>query len=385
VPYPLDAGAKIRNDGLLRLLSADHEIDAIAFGTAESGAALARLVRRSAVVPEPGQRSAIRRAADQVRSELPDLALRRFSRAFMDTVRCFVRDGAYDAVQAEGIEMAGYLAWVPPAHRVYDAHNAEFLLQRRFAESASSAYARLYSSVQWRRLERFESALIRGSRMTLAVSHHDANQLLALAGAPTTVRVVRNGIDATAFRLAVRQSDQPPNLLFLGKLDFRPNAEAVGWFVQDVLRPLAELVPRARLFAVGAAPPAWLVRIGQHDDRLAVTGYVEDERPYLDRCAALVLPMRTAAGSRLKALIAMASGLPIVSTRVGMEGLDAQPDEHYLAAESAAEWVSSLQRLLSDPVAGQRMARAGRLLVEQEYDWSVIRAEVRTAYAWLGQ
>jgi glycosyltransferase involved in cell wall biosynthesis len=95
--------------------------------------------------------------------------------------------------------------------------------------------------------------------------------------------------------------------------------------------------------------------------------------------------MRTGAGSRLKALIAMASGLPIVSTRVGMEGLDAQPDEHYLAAESAAEWVSSLQRLLSDPVAGQRMARAGRLLVEQEYDWSVIRAEVRTAYAWLGQ
>jgi glycosyltransferase involved in cell wall biosynthesis len=144
------------------------------------------------------------------------------------------------------------------------------------------------------------------------------------------------------------------------------------------------LVPQARLFAVGAAPPAWLVRIGQHDDRLAVTGYVEDERPYLERCAALVLPMRTGAGSRLKALIAMASGLPIVSTRVGMEGLDAQPDVHYLAAESAAEWVSCLHRLLGDPVLRQRMARDGRLLVEQQYDWSVIRSEVRTAYAWLG-
>jgi glycosyltransferase involved in cell wall biosynthesis len=299
-------------------------------------------------------------------------------------LRCFLQDEAYDAVQAEGIEMSGYLWDVPRRQRIYDAHNAEFLLQRRFSTAAGSPAAKLYSRVQWRRLERFEGALVRSSRMTLAVSHHDANQLLALAGTPTTVRVVRNGIDASAFRFAVPQSDQPPNVLFLGKLDFRPNAEAVGWFVRDVLRPLAALVPQARLFAVGAAPPAWLVRIGQHDDRLAVTGYVEDERPYLERCAALVLPMRTGAGSRLKALIAMASGLPIVSTRVGMEGLDAQPDVHYLAAESAAEWVSCLHRLLGDPVLRQRMARDGRLLVEQQYDWSVIRSDVRMAYAWLG-
>ena len=130
-----------------------------------------------------------------------------------------------------------------------------------------------------------------------------------------------NGVDAAAYPFVAPRSEQAANLLFLGKLDFRPNADAIEWFAGSVLRPLFKSVPNARLFAVGANPPRWLVEAGQHDDRMAVTGYVVDERSYLARCAALVLPLRTGGGTRLKALIAMASGLPVVSTRLGMEGL----------------------------------------------------------------
>jgi glycosyltransferase involved in cell wall biosynthesis len=317
------------------------------------------------------------------RTGLPDVAHRRMSRAFREKLRFFLQAGAYDAVQAEGIEMAGYLWFVPAAKRIYDAHNAEFLLQRRFATSATSAWATMYSRLQWRRLERFEGAVVSSSHLTLAVSQHDANQLRALGSSEANVQVVRNGIDAAAYRFAAPRADQPPNLLFVGKLDFRPNAEAMEWFTRDVLPPLRQAVPQVRLFAVGAAPPAWLVRIGQHDDRVAVTGYVDDERPYLDRCAVLILPLRTGGGSRLKALIALASGVPIVSTRVGMEGLETEPGVHYVAAESPAEWVNVLHRLLGDAALRQRLAHAGRQLVEQQYDWSAIRAEMRAAYQWL--
>jgi len=385
LPYPLDAGAKIRNHGLLKLLAEDHEVDALAFGEPECGEELelGKLARRYAIVAVPAPRSALRRAVDMARTGLPDIVHRRLSRVFRDKLGCFVQDGDYDAVQAEGIEMAGYLWSVPARQRIYDAHNAEFLLQRRFAEAAPSAAGRLYSRLQWRRLERFERAIIRTSRLTLAVSQHDANQLRALASPQANVQVVRNGIDATAYPFAPPRPNQPPNVLFVGKLDFRPNAEALRWFVDDILTAVRAAVPHASLFAVGAAPPAWLVRVGQHDDRVAVTGYVDDERPYLARCAALILPLRTAGGSRLKALIALASGVPIVSTRVGMEGLEAEADIHYLAAESSAEWVIALERLLGDVPLRQRLANAGRMLVEQHYDWSAIRAEVRAAYQWL--
>jgi polysaccharide biosynthesis protein PslH len=298
-------------------------------------------------------------------------------------LRGFVAAGAYAAVQAEGIEMARYLYLIPPGQRIYDAHNAEFLLQRRFSKTAASPYLRLYSRLQWRRLERFERRLVQDSRLTVAVSQHDANQLSALAGEGGLVQVIPNGIDTAAYPFTAPGPEQAANLLFLGKLDFRPNAESAEWFVRTVLTPLFESVPEARLFAVGASPPRWLVHAGQHDDRIAVTGYVADERPYLARSAALVLPMRTGGGTRLKALIAMASGLPIVSTRLGMEGLDAEPGEDYLLAEGAADWVATLQRLIEDPTLRARLAHNGRALVERRYDWSALRAQLSAAYAWL--
>jgi polysaccharide biosynthesis protein PslH len=380
VPIPMDAGARIRNHGLLEALASEHEVDALAFGVPDSQADLQKLARRACVVPEPARRSIARRALDLGRSQLPDMAVRRWAPAFLAALRSMMNDGAYDAVQAEGIEMARYLEIVPPGQRIYDAHNAEFLFQRRLAESAAPVHQRLYSRLQWRRLERFERRLVRRSRMTLAVSHHDANQLLALAGCDADVRVIPNAIDTAAYPFTPERPDAPANLLFVGKLDFRPNAVAVLWFIERVLRALNG----PRLFAVGADPPAWLIEAGQHDDRIAVTGYVADDRPYLARSTALILPMQTGGGSRLKALIALASGLPIVSTRVGMEGLEAEPDRHFLLAESPTEWIVSLRRLLSDSNLRQCLARNGRQLVEQRYDWAAVRADVSAAYAWLG-
>jgi len=362
-PWPPDAGARIRNAGLAEQLRADHDVEVLAFGEQ---------------VPLPSGRSPVRRSFDMVRSDLPDMAQRLWSPAFAEAVCCRLMKADFAAVQAEGIEMARYLALVPPEHRVYDARNAEFMLQRRLASSASSV-AGVYSRLQWRRLERFEREVIRNSRMTLAVSEHDANQLLALGGRGANVRVVPNAIDVAAYTFMEPGARTQPNLLFLGKLDFRPNADALAWFIPEVLAALGS----ARLFAVGAEPRRWLVTRGQHDARIAVTGYVADERPYFARASALVLPLRTGGGSRLKALVAMACGLPIVSTRVGIEGLEAEPGVHYLQADSSAEWISALNRILEDASLRQRLACNARKLVEQRYDWSAMRERLRQAYAWL--
>ena len=130
-------------------------------------------------------------------------------------------------------------------------------------------------------------------------------------------------------------------MLFLGKLDFRPNAVALALVHSRGARPRTcnTVVRGGRLTAEVAGGR------GQHDDRIAVTGDVADERPYFERCTALVLPLRSGGGSRLKALVAMASGVPIVSTRLGMEGLEAEPDTHFLQADSADEWGDTLRRL----------------------------------------
>jgi len=93
-----------------------------------------------------------------------------------------------------------------------------------------------------------------------------------------------------------------------------------------------------------------------------------------------VLPIRIGGGSRLKALVALASGLPIVSTGLGMEGLEAEPDVHYLRADSAGEIAVALDRLLRDVTTRGRLAARGRALVEERYDWGAIAPLLRAAY-----
>lgn len=377
-PVPAHSGAQMRNAALVRALGQDHEIDVLAFGSANDtqGPELPG-ARRVTLVAPPAARNRAARAANLVSRHWPDMALRLWSDAFADRVD----HRPYDVVQAEGIEMGRYLATVPPVKRVYDAHNAEFLLQQRFAESGTQAVGRLYSRLQWHRLEAFERALVRTSRLTLAVSTHDANQLRALAGGLANVRVVPNVIDVASYPFEPRApretSPAGAEMLFVGKLDFRPNAEGVRWFIEQVLPRIG-----GRLFAVGAAPPEWLVRAGQHTERIAVTGYVADERPYLKRCTVLVLPLWAGGGSRLKALVALASGIPIVSTGLGMEGLEVEPGMHYLRAETADEWVACLRKLIDDPCLPTRLAEAGRRLVEERYDWQVAHARVREVYDW---
>jgi glycosyltransferase involved in cell wall biosynthesis len=356
----------------MQALREAHDVEVLAFGASSE--------QRPGVevIPSPGRKSIGRRLLDLGRSDLPDMAQRLWSSVFAETLRCRLERTRYDAVQAEGIEMARYLGMVAPERRVYDAHNAEFLLQQRLASGTPGA-AGVYSRLQWRRLERFERRVVHDSHLTLAVSAHDANQLIALAGGAASVQVVPNAIDVARYPFKLPGATTGGNLLFLGKLDFRPNTEALAWFIREVL-------PRAdanRLFAVGDSPPRWLVRSGQFDERIAVTGYVTDERPYLARCAALVLPVRTGGGSRLKALVAMAVGLPVISTRLGMEGIEAEAGTHFLQAETASEWIDSVRRLRSDAELRRRLACEARALVEQRYDWSAMREHALRAYAWL--
>jgi glycosyltransferase involved in cell wall biosynthesis len=397
VPAPANAGAKMRNHGLLRLASQEHEVHALAFGAAEDQARLASLVRRAQVVPLPPERALRERGVEMLTSGLPDMARRLWSTDFLAALQQLLASERYDAVQAEGIEMAPYLHAValanPCAERpwhIYDAHNAEFLLQRRAFEGAGlgrprGALRAVYSLVQWQRLARFEGAVVRRSHQTLAVSYHDANQLEALAPGEADVRVVPNGIDLAAYPFRLVEPEDPPALLFVGKLDFRPNADALAWLVHEVLPRLHAHQPRVRLFVVGDQPPAWVVQVGQRDNRVAVTGAVADERPYFERATASLLPMRVGGGSRLKALVSFASGVPVVSTRPGMEGLDAEPARDFVLADSADEWAHALAALIRDREQQRRLAESGRALVQQCYDWQVLAGTLREAYRSLGE
>ncbi len=139
-------------------------------------------------------------------------------------------------------------------------------------------------------------------------------------------------------------------------------------------------MPETRVFVVGRGPAPDIVARCQHDPRIAVTGPVDSLDPYWSRASVYVLPVRGGGGTRFKALEAMAAGLPIVSTPMGMEGIAAQDGTHYLSGETPTELAAAIVRLLEDRALRDRLAEAALRLVRERYDWRVVASRLLDVY-----
>ena len=388
VPYPLDAGTSFRNFRLLQSAAREHEVHLLSFADRplrtdhlEVLQSVCRRVELRPVPPHP----AYRRLTRTLSSPLPDMAYRRWSPGFADALRGLLAEERYDLVQVEGIEMARYLPVVGSGkgtRRVFSEHNVEYLLQRRAYLVDRTRPARLpkalYSLLQARKLARFEAAACRIADLTLTVSDEDAASLRQLEPSGR-YRVVPNAIDPDSFPQREGWPNRP-TVLFTGTLDYRPNADAVRWLLDSIL-PLAwREIPEARALVVGRGPAPDLVARGQQDSRIAVTGPVESVDPYWARASLYVLPMRGGGGTRFKALEAMAAGLPLVSTPMGMEGIAAEDGTHYLSGQTPTELAAAIVRLLGDQALREQLATAAEQLVRERYDWQVVAASLLDAY-----
>jgi glycosyltransferase involved in cell wall biosynthesis len=139
-------------------------------------------------------------------------------------------------------------------------------------------------------------------------------------------------------------------------------------------------LPDIQFLVVGARPPARIADLAQTSSGIVVTGYVSDLAPVLSRSAVLVVPLHSGSGMRVKILEAFARGIPVVSTTIGVEGIDARPGEHLLVADEPGRFAEAVIRLISEPNEADRLARSARALVETRYDWRTALAGLDRVY-----
>jgi glycosyltransferase involved in cell wall biosynthesis len=156
--------------------------------------------------------------------------------------------------------------------------------------------------------------------------------------------------------------------VFTGLLSYPPNIDAVEWFCEAVLPRVAQRHPDVEFSIVGDKPPS-TVRALARRPGVEVTGRVPDVRPYLANASAVVVPLRSGAGTRLKILEAMAMQRPVVATSQGAEGLQVTSGVDILLGDTPAALADHICELLANPTLGDRLALAGRRLVEGAYDW----------------
>jgi glycosyltransferase involved in cell wall biosynthesis len=294
-----------------------------------------------------------------------------------------------DFIQVEGLEMAAYgqhtlVAAANAPRLLYDGHNAEYLLQKRIFQTDAARPGRwvgaLYSLMQWQKLERYEAEVCRQAQRVIACSAWDAVALRHLAVNLEPI-VVPNGVDTETYRPgAVSPLDLGPQaMVFTGKMDFRPNIDAVLWFVSSVLPLLRRTAPQAHLYVVGKNPHPRLEAL-KGNPAVTLTGFVEDVRPYIAGADVYVAPLLTGGGTRLKVLEAMAMGKALVATTLGCEGINAAPGRDLLIADDPAPFAAQVASLFADRDRADALGSAARGFVAGHFDWCIVAAPLDAAY-----
>ena len=188
-----------------------------------------------------------------------------------------------------------------------------------------------------------------------------------------TLVVAPNVVDVGSYARAPR--DDPGAFVYPARFDYWPNEEAARVLVHHVLPEL----PGASLTLVGMAPPPWLRELD--DERVHVTGAVPDIRPYLTGASVMPIPLTAGSGTRLKVLEAFATGLPVVSTAKGVEGLALVDGVHYVGAESPGEFVAALERLRVDEAFVEATLTASTEWVHAHGSITTLAEVLRTALA----
>ena len=389
VPYPIDAGPKVRSYHVLQYLaSAGHDVTLVAFERPNDQPEQLAHLRRycSDIYTIPIVRS---RAKDlwhlglSVLQNQPFLIARDHVAAMQALIASLVQEKQFDAIHADQLWMAQYALGA----RAYlngqgakpmllvDQHNAVHLIPQRLAESEENPLKRRVLEREARMMKRYESETCMQFDHVVWVTDEDRRIIEGVSPGSLDSVTIPICIDPEV-KSELRRQPAPRRVTFLGGLHWPPNAAGIVWFAREVWPQVLELVPDALLTIIGKDPPQALRNKNGDIANLDVTGYIDDPEPFLVETAVFIVPLHAGGGMRVKIIDAWSWGLPIVSTTVGAEGINYQDGEDIIIADGKDAFAKAVVKVLTQPALAENLRRNGRQKVETVYDW-------RTTYkAW---
>jgi len=384
LPYPLDAGPKIRAYYVLRYLARQHAITLVTFirpsDPPEAVEHLHNYCQR--VVTVPINRSVWRDAraySKSLLSDMPFLITRDQVPRMETALRGIISEERFDAVHTDQLWMAAYALYARKSAGqngyqpglILDQHNAVHLIPARMAQNSANPLIRQILKREARLMRRYEAQVCNQFDRVVWVSGDDLKAVEkyqpSIENNPRKTTIIPICIDPQRYNpvLPLPKSDR---ILFLGGMHWPPNSEGLRWMVQNVLPIVREQIPDVELLAVGKDPPSDL----QNTGGLSLPGYVEDVEPIWDGCRVFVVPLLSGGGMRVKILDAWAHGLPVVSTSIGAEGIEIKAGDNILIADTPAGFAQAIVRILRDDELAGQLGASGRKTVQDTYNWRTI-------------
>jgi len=367
-PYPPRRGGKIRPFNMIKHLSGNHEVTVASMARSAAEARDATGIAPYCARYEIAQvRNPIQVGRMLLRLPTPIPSSMGFfhSQDLARRVRQLLARERFDLIFVHCSSVAQYVAHVRGTPKILDFGDMDSQKWLEYARYKPFPLSPGYW-LEGRKLAREERRL--AGRFDLCTATTRA-EWETLEGYHTGVATdwFPNGVDSVYFAPAAEPYDAD-TLCFVGRMDYYPNQECMFQFCARTLPLVQALRPNVKLLIVGADPPSAVKKLGELPG-VTVTGSVPDVRPYLQRSALMVAPLNIARGTQNKILEAMASGVPVVASRIAAGGVDAAPGEHLAVASTPEEHAQAILHILGDSAERRRLAVAGRERMLSHHAW----------------
>ncbi len=288
-----------------------------------------------------------------------------------------------DVLQLEYTPLGQYAHQYRHIPAILFEHDIYFQSIARGLDYMSGTLARIKARYEYLRALRYELAMLPRCDRVQVCTRENAEYLAGFLPRKSPLRTrlregLRAGIDTARYDFSPG-GREPFTMLFLGSFRHPPNTVALDWFAKQVLPHIVARRPEARLIVVGSDAPAR----HPYADRapaIEICGFVEDIREPLGRYAVFVCPVRNGSGVRVKLLEAFSSGIPVVSTRIGAEGLARQDGEFCLLADDPESFAEKVLQVFDNSQMAAAMAARARVEVEANWDMAAITARLVEHY-----
>jgi sugar transferase (PEP-CTERM/EpsH1 system associated) len=373
--HPVDKGGKIRTYNMLKELKRDHHITYLTLddGSADRDAReRAQEYCHELVCVPHRQREKFSKGfyvelLFNLASPLP-YAIKKYE-SFAMRSEIIAREESIDVVICDFLAPAINVPRSLSCPSILFQHNVEAMIWKRHFEVQTNTAKKTYLRDQWRKMVKFEKEMCRRFDAVIAVSAEDRDQMREEYGVKAVFEVP-TGVDTDFFAPSGRENVDPHNVVFTGSMDWLPNEDAIRYYTEQILPIVRRSIPDAKLTVVGRNPYPSLLELSRRDPSIVVTGRVEDVRPYMERAAAYVVPLRIGGGTRLKIYEAMAMEKAIVSTTVGAEGLPVTNGRELRIADTPETFAASVVDLLTNAEAARKLGQEAARVVREKFGWN---------------
>lgn len=380
LPYPPVSGGRMRTYNLIKHLSRDYTISLVCFGRPEETRFDYSPIREFCditVVDRASTPGTVQAAILSLTSAKP-ITMRLYgTEAMRQTCARILNDRPAQVIHVESFYMLQNLPDDLDTPVLLSEPAIEYRAWGQHARVAKPWYTRPAIALEAIKMRVWSPRVWRQSDMVGAMSEIDSAEIGRFVPAERVV-LTPNGVDVDFFHANPAIERDNHSAVYMGDYKYFPNTDAVLYFAEAILPRIQEKRPDFHLTLLGKDPSPEIQALS--GDTITVTGLVDDTRPYLQKSAVFICPLRSGSGTRFKLMESLACGCPVVSTSLGCQGLGAQDGVHMLIRDDPQGFADAVVQLLDNPDQSQAMGTAGRAWVVEKHAWEHSASLVRQAY-----